>query len=120
MKIDKYLEILKNEYDAKVIDMKTEIRNYFSRPTMYGDRYDDVSYVSEREIHSNLFKTVIIAGNKINPRGHYEWGTKADIIFIEYNENEEVIKYCRISSYFCDEEDGDNELYDVLECYKDK
>ncbi len=120
MKIDKYLEILKNEYDAKVIDMKTEIRNYFSTPDDYGDRYDDVSYVSEGEINSDLFKTVVIEGYKINPRGHYEWGMKADIIFIEYDENEEVINYCRISSYFCDEEDGDTELYDVLERYKEQ
>ncbi len=99
MKINEYIEILKKEYDAKVIDMKTEIRNYFSRPDMYGDRYDDVYYVSEGEINSDLFKTVVIEGKKIDPLGHYEWGMKAHIVFIEYNKNEEVVEYSCISTY---------------------
>ncbi len=120
MKIDKYLEILKNEYDAKVIDMKTEIRNYFSTPDMYGDKYDDVSYVSETHIVSDLFKTVVIEGKKIDPLGHYEWGMKADIVFIEYNDNKEVIRTCRISSYRCMNSAAEDKFYKILSCYKEK
>ncbi len=119
MKIDKYIEILKKEYDAKVIDMKTEIRNYFSTPDMYGDKYDDVSYVSEGEINSDLFKTVVIEGKKIDPLGHYEWGTKADIIFIEYNENEEVIDYSCISSYICKNKENLKKFIGTLMRYKE-
>ena len=99
MKISEYVNILKKAYKAKVIVFEN-VRNYFSTPNMYGKTFD-VYYVSEGEIQSDKFKTVIIKGSNVDPSGKYDYGTKAIIIFAEYDENEEVFNHSLVSSFFC-------------------
>ncbi|MBO4962729.1 MAG: hypothetical protein J6C97_03035 [Clostridia bacterium] len=116
MKISEYVNILKKAYKAKVIVFEN-VRNYFSTPNMYGKTFD-VYYVSERIIESNNFKTIIIKGSNVDPSGKYDYGTKAIIIFAEYDENEEVIHSCVISSFFLKDKLAQKRFYDLLTCYR--
>lgn len=118
MKISEYINILKKEYKAKVIEFE-DVRNYFSTPNMYGKTFD-VNYVSEGEIDSDKFKTIIVKGSNVDPLGKYDYGTKAIIIFAEYDDNEDVINYCMISSFFPKDKLAQSRFYDLLSCYRNK
>jgi len=116
MKIDEYINVFKKTYKAKTIDFK-DIRKYFSIPNMYGENFD-IYYVSEREIHSNNFKTIIIKGSNVDPFGKYDYGTKAIILFAEYDENEEVFNHFVLSSFCCKDKSARSKLIDLIACYK--
>ena len=116
MKISEYINILKKEYKAKVIEFE-DVRNYFSTPNMYGKTFD-VDYVSEWEIQSDKFKTIIIKGSNVDPLGKYDYGTKAIIIFAEYDDNEDVINSCVISSFFPKDKLAKRRFVDLLTCYE--
>ena len=116
MKINEYINVLKKEYKAKVIEFE-DVRNYFSTPNMYGKTFD-VNYVSEGWIQSDKFKTIIIKGSNVDPLGKYDYGTKAMIIFAEYDDNEDVINSCVISSFFCKDKLAQRKFYDLLSCYE--
>jgi len=116
MKISEYINVLKKEYKAKVIEFE-HVRNYFSTPNMYGKTFD-ISYVSEREIQSDKFKTIIIKGSNVDPLGKYDYGTKAIIIFAEYDDNEDVINYCVVSSFICKDKLAKRRFVDLLTCYE--
>ncbi len=120
MKINDYINILKKEYKAKVIDFEKDIRKYFSCPDMYdhcGQNFD-IILVSEHSIYSENFETIIIKGSAVDPFGKFDWGTKAIIVFAEYNEQKEVINHCMISSFFPKDKDKEKKLYNILGCYK--
>ncbi len=117
MKINEYIQILKKEYKAITIDFKKEIQDYFSRPDMYGKHFD-IDLVSEGYIQSNDFKTIIIKGSSVDPFGKFDWGTKAIIVFAEYNAQQEIINHYVISSFFPKNKDADKKLYTTLTCYK--
>ncbi len=116
MKISEYIEILKKEYKAKVIDFK-DVKKYFSKPDMYGKNFD-VYYVSERMIESDKFKTIIIKGSFVDPLGKYDYGTKAIIVFAEYDDKEEVFNHSLVSSFFCKDKLAQKKFYALLTCYR--
>lgn len=118
MKISEYINILKKEYKAKVIEFK-DVKNYFSTPNMYGKTFD-VNYVSEGEIQSDKFKTIIIKGSNVDSLGKYDYGTKAIIIFAEYDDNGEVINHGGVSSFFPKDKLAYSRFLNLLTCYRNK
>lgn len=122
MKIEEYINILKKEYKAKVIDFDKEIRQYFSRPDMYdhcGKKFN-VFLVSERAITSDKFVTLIVKGSAVDPLGKFDWGTKAIIVFAEYNDDNEVFNHTMISSFFPKDVEKERKMYRTFGCYKIK
>ncbi len=117
MHINKYVEFLIKTYNARVIDFKKEARNYFSNPDMYGADFD-IDCVSEGNIQSNMFCTLIIDGSKIDPKGFFKNGTKANIVFVEYDKEQTVINYFVLSSFFCSDRNAWISFLRVLEDHK--
>ena len=102
MQLEKYINILKKEYKAKIIEFN-DIKRYLSNPEYYGKNFN-IYTVSEREIQSDKFITIIIEGNQVDKHGEFLDGTTAIIVFAEYNDDNEVINYCAITSFFCEDE----------------
>ena len=54
----------------------------------------------------------------MDPLGKYDYGTKAIIIFAEYDDNEDVINSCVISSFFPKDKLAKRRFEDLLTCYE--
>ncbi len=117
MQLRDYVNLLKTEYNAKLIDFNTEVKNYFSSPDTYGENLD-IQQISEGEICSNRFITCIIDGFAVDALGKFDWGTKAIIVFVAFDEKDEVCKYCVISSFRSNNEQNIKKLYRILEIYR--
>lgn len=117
MKLNEYIKLFEKEYKAKIIDF-SEVKKYFSRPDMYGNSFD-IAKVSEREICSSNFVTLVIKGSNIDPNGHYDYGTKADLLFVEYDESKNVINTCLISSFVSKDSNADKKYYKLMDSYKE-
>ncbi len=119
MKLDKYVEIFKKEYDAKIINFQTQIKDYFSRSDMYGEELS-IERLSEGIITTDRFITLIVEGKEVDPQGEFLWGTKAHIIFVEYTPDGEVNKYCLLSSFCFISPKAKASFYNLLEGYEKK
>lgn len=98
MNIKEYVEIFKKTYKAKEIEFK-DITKYCSRPDMYGENFD-IETVSEDEIYSDNFVTLVIKGSNLDENGKFDWGTTAIMVFAEFDDQKEVINACTISELY--------------------
>lgn len=120
MQIKEYIDIFKKEFNAKIIEFE-EIKKYLPAPDFYGNNFN-IATVSEREICSDNFTTLILKGSNVDPTGKLDknWGISCIIIFVEYNEQKEVVNACMLSSYNCKDAEAESKLYNLIDCYKNK
>ncbi len=97
MQLKEYVARLKKEFYAKEIEFD-DICKYLSPADFYG-KNPSIESVSEREICSQNFVTLVIKGHNISPKAHYPAnGTTADLVFVEYDKNKNVTNACLVTN----------------------